>query len=62
MSQAAAKIIDAVSALKLKDSSLFRQLAYVDGQWTAAEGGRILEVNNPATQEILGTVPNMGGA
>jgi len=62
MSQAAVKIADAAAELKLKDSSLFRQLAYVDGQWTAAEGGRILEVNNPATEQILGTVPNMGAA
>lgn len=48
--------------LKLKDSSLFRQQAYINGQWADAEGGKTLEVNNPATGEIIGTVPYMGAA
>ena len=39
---------------------LFRQQAYIDGQWFDADSGRTLEVTNPATGEILGRVPNMG--
>lgn len=61
MPQAAQKI-DLVAALQLKDAGLFRQQAFVDGQWVEAAGGRTLDVNNPATAEILGTVPNMDGA
>ncbi|HAQ24474.1 MAG TPA: succinate-semialdehyde dehydrogenase (NADP(+)), partial [Pseudomonas sp.] len=48
--------------MQLKDSSLFRQQAYVDGAWLDADGGQTLEVNNPASGEILGTVPKMGAA
>ncbi|MEZ0223706.1 MAG: NAD-dependent succinate-semialdehyde dehydrogenase [Alphaproteobacteria bacterium] len=62
MSRAAAKQPDALSSLKLKDSKLFRQQAYVGGEWIDAEGGKTIEVNNPATDNIIGTVPNLGGA
>ena len=31
-------------------------LNYIDGVWAAPEGGQTLEVVNPATQEVLGTV------
>ncbi|WP_312477806.1 NADP-dependent succinate-semialdehyde dehydrogenase [Stutzerimonas nitrititolerans] len=48
--------------MQLKDSSLFRQQAYVDGAWLDADGGQTLEVNNPASGEVLGTVPKMGAA
>lgn len=30
---------------------------YIDGQWTASSGDEILEVHNPATEELIGTVP-----
>ena len=46
--------------MQLKDSSLFRQQAYIDGVWLDADGGETLKVNNPASNEILGTVPKMG--
>ncbi|HEY5812755.1 MAG TPA: aldehyde dehydrogenase family protein, partial [Terrimicrobiaceae bacterium] len=46
--------------LSLKDSDLFRQQAFIGGRWCDAESGAKLEVNNPATGEILGTVPMMG--
>src|SRR5213078_1236074 len=45
-----------------KDPSLFRQQCYVDGKWADADSGKSITVNNPATGEILGTVPNMGAA
>ena len=32
----------------------------IGGAWTDADGGATQEVNNPATGEILGTVPRMG--
>ncbi|HET9105845.1 MAG TPA: NADP-dependent succinate-semialdehyde dehydrogenase [Steroidobacteraceae bacterium] len=48
--------------LRLKDSALLRQQAYVDGAWVAAEGGATHEVLNPANGERIGTVPDMGAA
>jgi succinate-semialdehyde dehydrogenase/glutarate-semialdehyde dehydrogenase len=61
MSQAAAKAPTA-APLPIKDKSLFRQQSFIDGKWADADSGKSVEVNNPATGEILGTVPNMGTA
>jgi succinate-semialdehyde dehydrogenase/glutarate-semialdehyde dehydrogenase len=47
-------------AFSLQDPDLFRQQAYIGGRWCDAESGATIEVNNPATGEILGTVPRMG--
>jgi len=44
----------------LTDAKLFRQHAYVDGQWVDAEDGATFDVFNPATGVKLGTVPKMG--
>jgi len=46
----------------LQDPDLFRRQAYIGGRWCDADNGATLEVNNPATGEILGTVPMMGAA
>lgn len=46
--------------LQLKDPSLLRQQAYIDGRWCDADNAATLTVTNPATDEILGTVPEMG--
>ena len=48
--------------MKLNDSSLFRQQAYVDGKWIDADNGTSFEVTNPATGEVIGTVPDLGAA
>jgi len=48
--------------VQLKDSSLFRQQAYIDGAWVDADNGQTLKVNNPASNEIIGSVPKMGAA
>jgi len=49
-----------MTALKLSDPSLFRQAAYIDGAWVAADDGATLTVTNPADGAVLGTVPKMG--
>ena len=49
-----------MTAFSLKDTDLFRRQAYIGGRWCDADSGATLEVNNPATGEILGTVPMMG--
>ena len=43
-------------------SPLFRQQAYVNGAWVQADNGETLPVTNPATGDLLGTIPNMGAA
>ena len=48
--------------LQLKDPTLLRQQAYIDGAWRDADSGATLAVTNPATGEQLGTVPLMGAA
>ena len=40
--------------------NLFRQLAYVAGQWI--DGAETLTVTNPATGEVVGTVPSLGAS
>lgn len=44
----------------LKEPGLFRQQALIDGQWTAAASGTTIDVIDPATQSVIGTVPDMG--
>jgi succinate-semialdehyde dehydrogenase / glutarate-semialdehyde dehydrogenase len=46
--------------LPLKDLELFRQQAYLSGHWCNADSGATTAVNNPATGDVLGTVPTMG--
>ena len=46
--------------MNLQDKSLFRQQCYIDGAWADADGGATIDVTNPATGEIIGTVPRMG--
>ncbi|PPR05218.1 hypothetical protein CVT26_012294 [Gymnopilus dilepis] len=48
------------SAFSLKDPSLIKFQALIDGKWVDAKSGDKIVVTNPATQEELGTVPEMG--
>jgi succinate-semialdehyde dehydrogenase / glutarate-semialdehyde dehydrogenase len=34
----------------------------IGGQWVGADGGKVIEVNDPATGEVIGTVPMSGRA
>ena len=47
---------------RLSDPKLFRQLCYVDGRWTDADNGAAIEVTNPASGDVLGSVPRMGSS
>ena len=44
--------------MKLQDHQLFHQQAYINGLWVDA--AETIKVINPATQEIIGSVPNLG--
>ncbi|KAL1944396.1 hypothetical protein VTO73DRAFT_3581 [Trametes versicolor] len=48
------------SAFGLKDPSLVRTQAYIGGKWVDAKEGGTIKVTNPATEEELGTIPEMG--
>ncbi|MBO2928628.1 NAD-dependent succinate-semialdehyde dehydrogenase [Metapseudomonas otitidis] len=43
-------------------SPLFRQQAYIDGQWLDAADGARQDIFNPATGSCIGQVPNLGAA
>jgi succinate-semialdehyde dehydrogenase / glutarate-semialdehyde dehydrogenase len=50
------------STPSLANSSLFREQAFVAGQWSDSDDGEIIPVINPATGISIGTVPRMGAA
>jgi succinate-semialdehyde dehydrogenase/glutarate-semialdehyde dehydrogenase len=52
--------MEAQTTIALAETSLFRQQCYVNGAWTHARSGEALEVDNPATGEVIGAVPAFG--
>ena len=48
--------------LSLADPGLLSTRCFVGGQWIDADGGGTREVANPATGQVLGTIPDMGSA
>ncbi|MBX6689196.1 NADP-dependent succinate-semialdehyde dehydrogenase [Pseudomonas sp. USTB-Z] len=48
--------------MQLRDSALFRQQAFINGEWLDADSGLVIRVTNPATGEVIGTVPKMATA
>src|SRR5574343_1006663 len=48
--------------LVLKDLNLLRQACYIDGTWVGAASGEFIDVTNPATGEVVATVPRCGAA
>ena len=52
----------APARVALSDMKLFRQAAYIDGAWVEARAGSAIDVDNPATGEVIGVVPKLGAA
>ena len=50
----------ALTGVSLADSKLFRQACYIDGAWVNARAGAAINVDNPATGEVVGVVPKFG--
>lgn len=48
--------------MNLKKPELFREHAYIEGQWVAADNGATITVTNPSSNAVIGHVPQMGGA
>ena len=44
--------------MELNNKSLFKEKCFVNGLWKDSLSGKTIEVNNPATMEIVGKVPN----
>jgi len=45
---------------RMRNGSIFKQQAYINGKWCDADSGRVLEVRNPYDGAILGTIPDLG--
>ena len=52
--------MDSRTTVALGDPALFRRQCYVNGAWTDARSGDVMEVDDPATREVIGTVPAFG--
>jgi len=52
----------AATGVTLTDEKLFRQACYIDGAWVSARSNATINVDNPATGEIVGTVPKLAAA
>ena len=52
----------AANSVLLQDAKLFRQACYVDGSWIDRASAGAIDVDNPATGEIIGSVPRFGRA
>ncbi|HEY7173169.1 MAG TPA: NAD-dependent succinate-semialdehyde dehydrogenase [Vicinamibacterales bacterium] len=46
----------------LRARDLFREACYIDGRWVAGDPARTIQVDDPASGEVLGTVPRLGRA
>ncbi len=51
-----------MTTLTLKDPALLKTAAYIAGEWQGADAAATFEVVNPATGEVIATVPRMGTA
>lgn len=43
----------------LQDAGLLRMQAFIGGDWVDADNGETVEVTDPATQSLIGTVPSL---
>jgi succinate-semialdehyde dehydrogenase/glutarate-semialdehyde dehydrogenase len=50
----------APTRVTLTDQRLFREACYIDGEWIAARSGATINVDDPATGAVIGTVPRLG--
>lgn len=46
----------------LKDPSLFKEEAFINGKWVKSSSGKTFPINNPATDEIIAQVTNLDAA
>jgi aspartate-semialdehyde dehydrogenase len=44
----------------MKDRRLLRELAYIDSNWSAGPTGRVIEVRDPSTLQVIAWVASIG--
>lgn len=52
--------VKTLERVALRDPTLLRHQAYIDGRWVDADDGSTFPVTNPATDEVVSEVPRMG--
>lgn len=48
--------------ISIKNQSLFRQQAFIDGNWSDADQGQTYSIYNPFDNSLIGVVPDMGAS
>ncbi len=43
----------------VRNSPLFKQQALIGGQWRSGASGKTIAVDDPFTEEVIGTVPDL---
>jgi succinate-semialdehyde dehydrogenase/glutarate-semialdehyde dehydrogenase len=57
------RFVSFVEELKMLQKLEFKREAnLIGGEWVEADGGKVIEVRDPATAEVIGTVPRCGRA
>ena len=46
--------------MQLQEPDLLQQQCLVNGNWVSAKSGQVIDVHNPATGELVGSVPALG--
>lgn len=57
-----AREVNAAQPRTTNKSDLFIERALIGNDWVAADDGSVIEVSDPATDDVIGTVPNCGAA
>lgn len=55
-------VVNADGSMQLSDRRLLREQCRIGAAWCDADGGGQVAVHNPATGDVLGSVPDMGAA
>ena len=48
--------------MQIKDPGLLKKAAYINGDWCEADSQAVFDVTNPATGEVIASLPDMGPA
>ena len=52
-------MLDTLSEPKVEKDNLLHNLSFVNGEWVSAASGKTFDVNDPATGELITSVPDM---
>ncbi len=49
-----------MTGMNLDDTGIFHEQCYINGQWRSANGGKTIDVTNPANGAVIARIPDMG--